>query len=63
MQEGRPVQPNIDESCFHARHHPDYLANEDIPDMATVIMALDKNFLEQAIFDESNPGLHRAYVD
>ena len=63
MQEGRPVQPHIDERCCHARHHPGYLAHEDIPDMATVIMALDKNFLEDAIFDESNPGLHGADVD
>jgi len=55
--------PHIDKRCFHTRHHPDYLAHEDIPDMTTVIMALDKNFLEQAIFDESNPGLHGADVD
>ena len=63
VKKSRPLQSDINKRRLHARHDTHNLAEVDISDKTTATAALQKYFLQQAVFDERQPGLPGRYVD
>ena len=56
VQESRLVHADIDERRLHTGQHPTDLAFVDIAHDAALGLTLDMHFLQQTVFDQSDPG-------
>ena len=63
VQEGRALQPDVDEGRLHARQHARHLAKVDVADQATLQRALDVQLLHRAAFDDGHARFLRRPVD
>ena len=63
MQEGGPLQTDVNEGRLHPRQHPAYPAFVDIAHQSATLGAFDDDLLHHAVFDHGNPGLGRCHID
>ncbi len=63
MNESRFLKAYIHESCLHTGQHTYHLTLIDIANNALGPGALNVDFLEHAIFNYRNTGLHRRNID
>ena len=63
VQEGRALQPDVDEGRLHARQHARHLAQVDVADQAALQRTLDVQLLHRAAFDHRHPGFLGRPVD
>ncbi len=63
VEEGRLLEPYVDERGIHARDDPDDLALVDAPHHAVIVLFFDEEFYESPVFQESDPCFAVRYVD
>src|SRR5450631_2417274 len=63
MQEGRTLQPDLDERGLHAREDARYPAFVNIADESASAGTLEKHLLKHAVFDDRGARLVRACID
>jgi hypothetical protein len=60
MQEGRALQPDVDEGRLHARQHARHLAQVDIAHQAALQRALHVQLLHRTVLHHGHAGFLRA---
>ena len=63
MQEGRALEPDLDERALHAGQHARDAAEADVADEPARAGALDVQFLHDALLEHRDAGFLRRYVD
>ena len=63
VQEGRPLQPDVDEGRLHAGQHAHDLAGVNVAHQATLQRALDVQFLHGPALDDGHAGFLGRPVD
>ena len=63
MQKSGPFQANFYKGRLHTRQHSAYPAFINVTHEAALALPLDENFLQDAIFHDSDPGFPRHYID
>ena len=63
VQEGRALEPDVDEGALHARQHARHLAQVDVADQAALERALEVELLQRAVLDHGHARLLRRPVD
>jgi hypothetical protein len=63
VQEGRAVEPDVDEGRLHAGQHARDLAEVDVADQPALERALHVQLLDGAMLDQGDAGLLGGPVD
>src|SRR5258708_25466425 len=63
MQESRALHADVDECRLHPRQYARYAALVNIADQSAAAGALQKYFLQNAVFHDGGAGLVRAGID
>ena len=63
MDESGPIQTNIHEGCFHARHYPHDPTSKNIANISASIVSLNKDFLQKPVLEQGHPGLHQRDIN